>query len=79
MSLQFQEYQWVVTYYDNHTPTFERLNTKEEVMDFIQDLKKEKGHLPLNDITVYPPRVDLRMNQIATYGVPEMFLKENDR
>jgi hypothetical protein len=80
VSLQWKDDSWVVTYYVNHSPTFQRLDSKDEVMDLIQGLKEENGgHLMLNDVSVYPPRTDLPASEIITYGVPDFLVKEMKR
>ena len=75
MSLAYKENKWVVTYYRDGLATFERFDSKDEVMECVEQLREEYGFI-MNDVTIYPPYADLQAKSIVTYGVPELFLKE---
>lgn len=74
MSLAYEESRWVLCYYENHKPTFERFNNKDELMSFIEDAREKHGSISLNDFIVFPPKADLLKEEVAAYGVPKMFL-----
>lgn len=78
MSMTFKETKWIVLYYtENGVPTFERFNTKDEVMSFIEEEKEDKENgFVFNDYTVIPPKSDLQTNEIVLYGVPDLFLNK---
>jgi hypothetical protein len=73
VSLQYKDDKWVVLYYYNHEPTFKRLSSKEDVMEFLAEQFEENTSM-LNDYTVFPPKSDIVKEDIVAYGVPKAFL-----
>lgn len=79
MSLQWEEDRWKVTYWEDHKPTFEMFDSKDEVIHFLDTYKKDNGGISLNDFCIYPPAVDIPLSQLLTYGVPDFIVKEMEK
>lgn len=79
MCLLWTEDKWKVTYYEDHEPTFDLFDSKDDVISFLEQYKEDNGGIPMNDICIYPPKVDITLNKLLTYGVPEFIVKEMER
>jgi hypothetical protein len=74
IKMMFKNDKWTVCFWEEHKPTFKRFDNKDYAMSFIANRMAEYGTM-VNDFIVYPPMVDLVVQEIADYGVPEIFRK----
>lgn len=67
---------WTVCFWDEHKEeAFEKFETKEEVLNFI-DEEMMQNETPWSDFAVFPPYSSLSTSDLLSYGVPERFKQQ---